>query len=253
MLLEARIFLVANGRSCSRRKRNLLRLKRKLRGLKRSLIRIQLVPRKDVGPFVGHSLSSNTTNLITHHHLMPPREMASHSEMIPDPIIIGEEEVEEVDIGAAEAVIRTEAKEREVVVVGEVSHPSGAGAPEVGGIDCLLPQTPVGGRLKLFLHNWRTVTSDKWVLRTISEGYQLEFTARPPVSRNIKETSLPSDTAKRKALLHEVSQLKEKQAITQISNWEDMGFFSTFFLALNTLKKNGEWRPIINLKPLKAS
>lgn len=104
----------------------------------------------------------------------------------------------------------------------------------------------VGGRLSLFSRSWELVTSDKWVLQTVSEGYRLEFTSSPPHHSKPIHTSLPADRAKRKALQQEVDQLLAKGAI-EIVNPREIAFFSTFFL---TTKKSGEWRPILNLKKL---
>ena len=44
---------------------------------------------------------------------------------------------------------------------------------------CLLPPTPVEGRLKYFLSAWEKVTSDQWILSIIKEGYKMEFITNP--------------------------------------------------------------------------
>ena len=90
------------------------------------------------------------------------------------------------------------------------------------------------------------MTSDLWVLKTIAEGYRLEFTARPPLFKGIRTTPIPSEPAKALALLAEVQALVGKGAVVRILDLTQ-GFYSTFFL---TTKKSGDWRPIINLKPL---
>ena len=107
---------------------------------------------------------------------------------------------------------------------------------------------PVGGRLSLFKEAWGRVTSDKWVLETISSGYQLEFTHPPPSTRVFRRTSLPKDPIKKETLLSEVQALLQKGAIERVSPRRDL-IMSTFFL---TVKKSGEWHPILNLKPLNA-
>ena len=38
----------------------------------------------------------------------------------------------------------------------------------------------MGARLGFFIKAWEKVTADPWVLRTIREGYRLEFTSPPP-------------------------------------------------------------------------
>lgn len=90
------------------------------------------------------------------------------------------------------------------------------------------------------------MTSDIWVLRTVSSGYQLEFTSPPPAFSKTLTTPLPGDADKRRALLEEVEQLLRKNAIERIDP-KGIVFYSTFFL---TTKKSGEWRPILNLKRL---
>jgi hypothetical protein len=60
-------------------------------------------------------------------------------------------------------------------------------------------------------------------------------------------TPLPRDDAKKEILLAEVRSLLVKEAIVRIFPPFQEGFWSTFFLAP---KKTGDWRPILNLKPL---
>lgn len=108
--------------------------------------------------------------------------------------------------------------------------------------------SPVGGRLQRFAAEWEVVTSDRWVLGVVSEGYRLEFTSPPPPFHRIRSTPIPVEAAKALALLDEVVSLVKKEAVSRIMD-EASGLYSTFFL---TTKKSGEWRPILNLKPLNA-
>ena len=39
---------------------------------------------------------------------------------------------------------------------------------------------PVGGRLRAYAHLWPLVTSDQFVLQTVTKGYRMEFTGNPP-------------------------------------------------------------------------
>jgi len=80
-------------------------------------------------------------------------------------------------------------------------------------------------------------------------GYLLEFTTPPPRDCPVKQTPLPLDQSKRSVLLQEVDKLLTKKAIYKIYPPFLPGFWSTFFLAP---KKTGDWRPILNLKPLNA-
>ena len=47
-------------------------------------------------------------------------------------------------------------------------------------IKALLPEIPVGGRLRFFLSHWEKITDDQWVLSVIKEGYKIEFNQIPP-------------------------------------------------------------------------
>ena len=52
---------------------------------------------------------------------------------------------------------------------------------------------PVGGRLRSFAHLWPLVTSDKFVLETVSRGYRIEFTAKPPTMSRVWWTETPKN------------------------------------------------------------
>ena len=127
-------------------------------------------------------------------------------------------------------------------------------AAGVEGAKPLAPTIPevtqgVGGCLIFNANMWPKINPDAWVLRTVSEGYKIEFTKAPPARAVIRKTPLPKEKLKSTLLLDEVSALLIKNAITPLSPQyeEEEGFWSTLFLAP---KKNGEWRPILNLKPL---
>lgn len=107
------------------------------------------------------------------------------------------------------------------------------------------PQIPVGGRLSKFLKEWEKITTDKWVLEVIREGYKLEFLEKPPFL-GVKPTRVPEKN--QKLIKAEIDSLLEKNAIEIVQSSEiQTGFYSTLFLVP---KKNGELRPVINLKPL---
>ena len=112
-----------------------------------------------------------------------------------------------------------------------------------------LPQgdLPVGGRLLHYARRWETISPGKWVMSVVSGGYRLEFTSPPSVTSNQRSTVVPSDGPQRRALLSEITQLLTKRAIVPVYPPFRRGFWSTFFLAP---KKTGDWRPILNLKPL---
>ena len=109
----------------------------------------------------------------------------------------------------------------------------------------LLPQIPVGGRLKHFIQEWESITDDQWVLKTLQEGLKLEFQETPHLT-GIKHTSVNARNIP--IILAEVEDLIEKNAIEIVPQAEiHQGFYSTLFLVP---KKTGDLRPVINLKPL---
>lgn len=98
------------------------------------------------------------------------------------------------------------------------------------------------GRLSLFLTEWETITSDKWALDLIREGYKMEFIRKPPF-RGIKETFVSVRQAV--SIEKEIDSLLCKNAIERVQQQDVMnGFYSTLFLVP---KKNGEMRPVRSL------
>ena len=108
-----------------------------------------------------------------------------------------------------------------------------------------LPQIPVGGRLTLFLDNWKKITSDQWVLSVIKEGYKLEFLSIP-LPRRVRPTVIP--VLDQELISQEIDSLLQKDCMEKVNaqNAQD-SFYSTFFLVP---KKNGTTRPVIILRPL---
>ena len=104
----------------------------------------------------------------------------------------------------------------------------------------------VGGRLKYFKHNREVITTDLWV-RNLLSGYVLPFITRPPLSfpshRHINLSVTQTQT-----LQEEISDLLQKQAIWR-ANPRSPGYYSQMFVVP---KKDGGWRPIINLKDLNS-
>ena len=103
--------------------------------------------------------------------------------------------------------------------------------------------TPVGGRLFHFSRNWKQITSDPWILETIT-GSKLEFRSIPQQVRPPTETHL--DVEKAQVLTGEIEKLVKKEAISVVPNAGE-GFISSIFLVP---KSDGSWRPVVNLKPL---
>ena len=107
---------------------------------------------------------------------------------------------------------------------------------------CPLPLTQAGNLL-INLHKWREITSDPWILVTVS-GYHLEFESLPYQS---KPPKLPTFSARETELIEvEINKLISKGAISEVHPCRDE-FISNLFLVN---KKTDDFRPVINLKPL---
>ena len=104
-------------------------------------------------------------------------------------------------------------------------------------------QTPVGGRLSHFRENWKQVSSDPWILDTIT-GSRIEFRGVPQQTTAPGEIHL--DAGKTQIMAEEVQKLEEKGAISAVQESEP-GYTSSIFLVP---KSDGSWRPVVNLKPL---
>ena len=101
------------------------------------------------------------------------------------------------------------------------------------------------GRLVHFLNNWRVITQDNWVLQTIS-GYKIPFTSNP---RQWRPRITRARTPKQTHLMEEAIQtLLQKKAVKEVQPIGNQ-FISSLFLVEKD-KNRGEYRPIINLKPL---
>ena len=130
------------------------------------------------------------------------------------------------------------------VIAGEVSR--GAPCPKRRRTDA---PGRVGGRLLRFAGAWKGFVSDAFVLRTVSEGYAIEFTGRPPLRDSPRFQSLPRSLEQRQALEAEIDNLLAKGAIKEVSgrSLRDPSFYSHLFMRP---KPSGAWRPILNLRGL---
>ena len=110
----------------------------------------------------------------------------------------------------------------------------------------LFPQLPVGGRLQMFQDFWTCHTSDIWAQDIVSRGYSLEFLhPYPPLEQGIViPTIVRAD--REVYVLEEIQDLLKKGSIERVDP-DSPGFYSVFFLVE---KKDGGYRPILNLKPL---
>ena len=105
------------------------------------------------------------------------------------------------------------------------------------------PVTVLAGRTQEHLENWKLITLDKGILEAIT-GYKLDLLGNPrqthvPLSKtNARETELMNQ---------EIQKLLDKGAIQQVSGVTAEGYYSRIFLVP---KKEGQYRPVINLRPL---
>ena len=100
------------------------------------------------------------------------------------------------------------------------------------------------GRISLFQANWKALSSDSWVLQTVTRGYHIPLIANPAQKFPPHSPHLTSGDVI--VLEEEIHSLLQKQVIQQIPSSAE-GFYSNMFLVP---KKGGGQRPVINLKHL---
>ena len=107
---------------------------------------------------------------------------------------------------------------------------------------------PVGGRLQGFVGAWGDITSDQWVLQTVSSGYRIEFTESCRLTRAPLWTIVPAKHKHPLTLEEGLHKMLLKKAIVRLDpSTIGPGFYSSLFLVE---KCSGGWRPILNLKRL---
>ena len=99
----------------------------------------------------------------------------------------------------------------------------------------------VAGRISHFATNWKTITEDQWVLRTV-QGFLIPFREEPRQVCAPQPCRFSEDQMK--LLREEVSSLLGKGAVVTVEPAaSEEGFYSTLFT-------EGRMRPVINLKAL---
>lgn len=117
--------------------------------------------------------------------------------------------------------------------------------PAEGAIAPLLSHQS-GGPLAERLENWRACAVNLWVLATISQGYRLQFTTKPPPSNGVVQSVATGESAV--VLKDEISSLLRKRAIRMVPEAESHHrFYSRYFLIP---KRGGGLRPILDLRIL---
>ncbi|KAF0046150.1 hypothetical protein F2P81_002679 [Scophthalmus maximus] len=98
---------------------------------------------------------------------------------------------------------------------------------------------------------WRTLLSvNGWMSRVIRDGYTLQFASPPPPFDGVLETVMSSQ-AGAEALMTELSELLEKEAISRVPPGQECeGYYSRYFLVP---KKTGGMRPILDLSLVNRS
>ena len=109
------------------------------------------------------------------------------------------------------------------------------------------PSIPVGGHLAKCIHHWSNITKDPWILNTI-HGFHINFSRTPPLTHSPPLLQDPSMTKEQAMILsEEIHSLLKKSAITCLPPQPGPGFYSNVFVVP---KRDGGWRPIINLQKL---
>jgi hypothetical protein len=102
----------------------------------------------------------------------------------------------------------------------------------------------VGGRLRHFVDSWKCLSSDPWVLQSISQGVKLEFLASLFQARN--QSNMEMGESQWALCNQEIRDLVRKEAIEPVEESEQCFVSGVFIFP----KKSGGFRPIVNLKAL---
>ena len=106
----------------------------------------------------------------------------------------------------------------------------------------------IGGCLRLFWQVWARKGKDPWVSTVLKEGYQIPFLSLPPLSSSpVNFNSYQKGSPQFLALEVEIQKLIQKAAVEEIVPPLTPGFYSRIFVVK---KREGEWRPIIDLSIL---
>jgi hypothetical protein len=117
-------------------------------------------------------------------------------------------------------------------------------SPSVNHLTRPISSPPVGGRLRLFASRWREITQDPWVIRSVSDGYQVAFVEEP--SQTVSPDPISMSAVLFTVCDQEVKSLLLKGAIEPVKDAE-LFFISTIFAIP---KPSGGFRPVINLRAL---
>lgn len=100
--------------------------------------------------------------------------------------------------------------------------------------------------LKKAFSEWRRLVKNRDILKVVRKGYSLSFAERPKLSRVPIQFDPPRDPGRYEVLSEEVRAMLQKEVITEVTDGSP-GFYSRIF---TVPKKNGTYRPVIDLSPL---
>ena len=106
---------------------------------------------------------------------------------------------------------------------------------------------PVGGCLSQHLPAWKEMGADPWALNILEHGYAPTFKKGRPSLTHLWRSHESSTPRKAEMLQSSVDEMLLKNAIEMVRQPTSLGFYSHVFLVI---KKNGKFRPVINLRAL---
>ncbi|XP_052473657.1 uncharacterized protein LOC128030230 [Carassius gibelio] len=122
----------------------------------------------------------------------------------------------------------------------------GAIASQINQLGLHSPAAARVGTLSNHEWAWRTVSAPEWVMRTIMQGYRLQFSMKPPHFNGVLSSHTEENASH--ILKEEISSLLNKGAIQMVPpTLMNQGFYSRYFLVP---KKDGALRPILDLRVL---
>ena len=118
--------------------------------------------------------------------------------------------------------------------------------PKVMGVGPDYPVPSIGSFSPQHLSRWEALTSDAWVVLTLSKGYRIEFRRRPPQVQQGQNDCCQGPPKVSASKARDFT-LLEKGAIEFVNILDWMrGFYSNYF----PVPKDGGFSPILDLRQL---
>lgn len=99
-----------------------------------------------------------------------------------------------------------------------------------------------GGRLQFFSHYWKTITTHRWPLSVVQQGYQIQFHSQPQPWR---QKQLRLNSLEQQAVNEAVEKFLLSDII-EISPTQNQDYLSNFF----TIQEPNKRRPILDCQKL---